>query len=68
MSAPRRMMHTLHPILVLKNLFVRRDASKIPIGNYYCYDEKGTCPYWKSYQNRKDMDYLLLMGLLDVYT
>jgi hypothetical protein len=52
-TAPRRMMHTLHPILVLKNLFVKRDASKIPSGNYYCYDEKGTCPYWKSYQNRK---------------
>ena len=33
---PRRFIHKSHPLLVLKNLFIKRDSNLIPEGQY-CY-------------------------------
>ncbi len=31
---------------------IKKDKTKIPYG-YYCYDEKGVCPYWKKVSGEK---------------
>lgn len=53
-----RCMHRYHPWLKIKYLFSPRkyktDKELIPENTFYCYDEKGSCPFIKRIETKRN--------------